>query len=237
MSAATIEHEIQTLIEPLVADFGAEVFDVTWGGGRLKVAVDAPGGIDTTTLSKVSRTISQELDLRDPIESRYTLEVSSPGLERRLRRPEHFAKSIGSTVTLKLKDGKTRLSGEIVEATDTEVTLRLADGDLGGAGLAGANNNSDEAVGDLAGAGDPSTKTISYADIARAQTVFQWEGAPREVAQHNRQGANGKAISSDGQGAPREGAQKNRQGANGQAIGSSNQGTTEQRANKQGASA
>ena len=170
MSAATIEHEIQTLIEPLVADFGAEVFDVTWGGGRLKVAVDAPGGIDTTTLSKVSRTISQELDLRDPIESRYTLEVSSPGLERRLRRPEHFAKSVGSTVTLKLKDGKTRLSGEIVGATETEVTLRLAGGDL-------------------TGAGDPSAKTISYADIARAQTVFQWEGAPREVAQHKKQGA------------------------------------------------
>ena len=218
MSAATIEHEIQTLIEPLVADFGVEVFDVTWGGGRLKVAVDAPGGIDTTTLSKVSRTISQELDLRDPIESRYTLEVSSPGLERRLRCPEHFAKSVGSTVTLKLKDGKTRLSGEIVEATDTEVTLRLADGDLGGAGLADgdlarANGNSDEAGGDLAGAGDSSAKTISYADIARAQTVFQWEGAPRE------------------------GTQKNRQGANGQAIGSKEQGATGERANKQGASA
>ena len=220
MSAATIEHEIQTLIEPLVADFGAEVFDVTWGGGRLKVAVDAPGGIDTTTLSKVSRTISQELDLRDPIESRYTLEVSSPGLERRLRRPEHFAKSVGSTVTLKLKDGKTRLSGEIVEATETEVTLRLADGDLGGAGtgladedLARANGNSDEAVGELTGAGNPLSKTISYSDIARAQTVFQWEGAPRE------------------------GAQKSRQGANGQAIGSKEQGTTGERANKQGASA
>ena len=223
MSAATIEHEIQTLIEPLVADFGAEVFDVTWGGGRLKVAVDAPGGIDTTTLSKVSRTISQELDLRDPIESRYTLEVSSPGLERRLRRPEHFAKSVGSTVTLKLKDGKTRLSGEIVDATETEVTLRLADGDLGGAevgladgDLAWANGNSAEAGGDLAGAGDPLTKTISYSDIARAQTVFQWEGAQREGAQHNRQGANGKAISSDGQGAPQgraQGAQHNKQGA------------------------
>ena len=227
MSAATIEHEIQTLIEPLVADFGAEVFDVTWGGGCLKVAVDAPGGIDTTTLSKVSRTISQELDLRDPIESRYTLEVSSPGLERRLRRPEHFAKSVGSTVTLKLRDGKTRLSGEIVEATDTEVTLRLAVGDLAGANsdlasgdLAGANGHSAGAGGDFAEASahlaGSISRTINYSDIARAQTVFQWEGAQREGAQHNRQGANGKAISSDGQGAPQgraQGAQHNKQGA------------------------
>ena len=204
MSAATIEHEIQTLIEPLVADFGAEVFDVTWGGGCLKVAVDAPGGIDTTTLSKVSRTISQELDMRDPIESRYTLEVSSPGLERRLRRPEHFAKSIGSTVTVKLRDGKTRLSGEIVGATETEVTLRLADEDL-------------------AVAGDPSAKTISYSDIARAQTVFQWEGALREGAQHGRQGANGQAVGSKERGAT--GQKADRQKAD------------RQKANKQGASA
>ena len=204
MRAATIEHEIQTLIEPLVADFGAEVFDVTWGGGRLKVAVDAPGGIDTTTLSKVSRTISQELDLRDPIESRYTLEVSSPGLERRLRRPEHFAKSVGSTVTLKLRDGKTRLSGEIVEATETEVTLRLADGDLGGASgdlagaevgltdgdLAGANGYLAGADGDTAETSGGLTKIISFDNIARAQTVFQWEGA-----QHSRQGANKQGAS------------------------------------------
>lgn len=228
MRSATIEHEIQTLIEPLVADFGAEVFDVTWGGGRLKVAVDAPGGIDTTTLSKVSRTISQELDLHDPIESRYTLEVSSPGLERRLRRPEHFAKSIGRSVTLKLRDGKTRLSGEIVEATDAEVTLRLADDDLAGVSgdlaeadgdlagadgdlaesdgdLAGANGNLAGAGGDNAEASNPATRTVSYDDIARAQTVFQWE-----ATQRSREGANGKANGSNGQRALRGGAKRER---------------------------
>ena len=230
MRAATIEHEIQTLIEPLVADFGAEVFDVTWGGGRLKVAVDAPGGIDTTTLSKVSRTISQELDLHDPIESRYTLEVSSPGLERRLRRPEHFAKSIGSSVTVKLRDGKKRLSGEITEATDAEVTLRLADDDLGGADddLAGASEDSAGAGGDSEEASDGSIRTISYDDIARAQTVFQWEGANGKAAGSSGQASrlmssapslrttNGKASGSNGQGALRggaKGAQHKKQGA------------------------
>ena len=207
MRAATIEHEIQMLIEPLVADFGAEVFDVTWGGGRLKVAVDAPGGIDTTTLSKVSRTISQELDLHDPIESRYTLEVSSPGLERRLRRPEHFAKSIGSSVTLKLRDGKTRLSGEIIEATDAEVTLRLADDDLAGVSgdLARASEDSVVADMDAEEASNPATRTVSYDDIARAQTVFQWE-----AAQRSREGANGKANGSNGQRTLRGGAKRER---------------------------
>ena len=195
MPAATIEHEIQRLIEPLVADFGAEVFDVTWGGGRLKVAVEAPGGIDTTTLSQVSRTISQELDLHDPIPSRYTLEVSSPGLERRLRCPEHFAKSIGRTVTVKLRDGKTRLSGVIVEATDAEVTLRV-EGDASSDTGSDVSNDIEVVSNDIEvvsndieadTATDLATDTdiarnhdditISYDDIARAQTVFQWQGA------------------------------------------------------------
>ncbi len=184
MPAATIEHEIQRLIEPLVADFGAEVFDVTWGGGHLKVAVEAPGGIDTTTLSQVSRTISQELDLHDPISSRYTLEVSSPGLERRLRCPEHFAKSIGRTVTVKLRDGKTRLSGVIVEATDAEVTLRVegdASSDVSNDIEVESNDIEADTATDLATDTDIATNhdavTISYDDIARAQTVFQWQGA------------------------------------------------------------
>ena len=195
MPAATIEHEIQRLIEPLVADFGAEVFDVTWGGGRLKVAVEAPGGIDTTTPSQVSRTISQELDLHDPIPSRYTLEVSSPGLERRLRCPEHFAKSIGRTVTVKLRDGKTRLSGVIVEATDAEVTLRVEGDASSDTGSDVSNDISDvsndievesndieaDTATDLATDTDIARNhdavTISYDDIARAQTVFQWQGA------------------------------------------------------------
>ena len=181
MPAATIEHEIQRLIEPLVADFGAEVFDVTWGGGRLKVAVEAPGGIDTTTLSQVSRTISQELDLHDPIPSRYTLEVSSPGLERRLRCPEHFAKSIGRTVTVKLRDGKTRLSGVIVEATDAEVTLRVEGDASSDTGSDVSNDIEADTATNLATDTDIARNhdaiTICYDDIARAQTVFQWQGA------------------------------------------------------------
>ena len=161
---------MQALVEPLLRDFGVELFDIAWGGGRLRVLVDTPEGIDTTLLTKVSRTISQELDIHDPISGKYHLEVSSPGLERRLRRPEHYAKSLGFAVTLKLTDGQTRLQGTIVEANDTEVVLELGAGDAAG-------NTGGTAGGSKSAAGNPAETTrqsVPYTSIARAQTVFTW---------------------------------------------------------------
>lgn len=155
-TAISLEDEVRRLIEPLLDDFGVDLFDIVWGGGRLKVTVEAPGGINTTLLSKVSRTISQELDIHDPIQSRYTLEVSSPGLERQLRRPEHYIKSVGSAVTLKLKDGQTRLQGTIADADEKTITLKLSFSD-------GADPT-----------GTQPSQSIAYTDIARAQTVFTW---------------------------------------------------------------
>ena len=121
--------------------------------------------------------------------------MSSPGLERRLRCPEHFAKSIGRTVTVKLRDGKTRLSGVIVEATDAEVTLRV-EGDASSDTGSDVSNDIEVVSNDIEvvsndieadTATDLATDTdiarnhdditISYDDIARAQTVFQWQGA------------------------------------------------------------
>ena len=185
-----LEAQVQALIEPLLRDFGVELFDIVWGGGRLRVTVDTPEGIDTTLLTKVSRTISQELDIHDPIPGKYHLEVSSPGLERRLRRPEHYAKSLGFAVTLKLTDGQTRLQGTIVEANDTEVVLELGAGDSAGnaggaadsAGNAGgAAGGSKSAVGSPSaadgaadGAAEATRQSVPYASIARAQTVFTW---------------------------------------------------------------
>ena len=169
-----LEDEVRTLIEPLLMDFGVDIFDIVWGGGRLKVTVDAPGGIDTTLLAKVSRTISQELDIHDPVPSRYTLEVSSPGLERRLRRPEHYVKSIGSAVTVKLQDGTSRLQGTIVEADGQTVTLKLRPSDsanskASASSKASANSSSHDSI-----SSPENIQSIPYADIARAQTVFVW---------------------------------------------------------------
>lgn len=162
----SIQSDVQALVEPLIADFGAELYDVTWGGGRLLVAVDAPGGVDTTTLAKISRTISQELDSRQElITTRYRLEVSSPGLERKLRRPEHFIRSVGQTVSLKLKDTQERLSGVITQANETEVVLQVEGQQAEG-----------QQAAQTAEANTP--RAIPYNNIARAQTVFQWPSMP-----------------------------------------------------------
>ncbi len=202
-----LENEVRILIEPLLEDFGVELFDIVWGGGRLKITVDAPGGIDTTLLSTVSRTISQELDIHDPIPSRYTLEVSSPGLERRLRRPEHYAKSIGCAATVKLTDGQTRLQGTIVDADQQSVTLKLSlkyAADLGGSADGGS------ADGDSASGGYPEgvVQTIPYAEIARAQTVFVWPAGreePNQSGSHRQGGSPSRSGSHRQGGSPSQG--------------------------------
>jgi ribosome maturation factor RimP len=93
---------VRALVEPILAPEGIEVVDVEYAGGRLAVTVDRSGGIDLDAVTSVTRTVSQLLDEHDPIPGgRYLLEVSSPGLERTLRTPEHFARALGETIKVK----------------------------------------------------------------------------------------------------------------------------------------
>ncbi len=129
--ASSVEARITSLAAPLLDDLGVELEDVQWGGGRLRVVVDTPDGIDSTTLVRVTRTVSAELDTADPIPSKYVLEVTSPGIERRLRRPEQYRRAIGSQVAVKLQagvEGERRLEGRLVAADDERITLEGADG-------------------------------------------------------------------------------------------------------------
>lgn len=149
-SATATEARVRALTAPLLADLGVELDDVQWGGGRLRVVVDVAGGIDSETLVLVSRTISGELDAADPIPSRYTLEVTSPGVERPLRRPDHYRKAIGSQVTVKLHpgvDGDRRLAGRLVAADDERIALETGDG---------------------------RRTEIRLETVSRARTVFDW---------------------------------------------------------------
>ncbi|MGH9165948.1 MAG: ribosome maturation factor RimP [Acidimicrobiales bacterium] len=136
---------VEELVDPVLAAEGFELVDVRFGGGALQVFVDRPGGVDLDTLSAVARQVSNLLDDADPLPGGYTLEVSSPGLERPLRRPEHFARFVGTEIKVKTRAG---VAGERRE----QGRLESADGD--GIVVNGRH--------------------LTYADIDTARTVFNW---------------------------------------------------------------
>src|SRR5262245_11715523 len=121
---------VRELIAPIAADLGLDVYDVEQRGGVLRVALDTPpgsdGGITLETLALASRLVSRELDHHDPIPGRYTLEVTSPGVERALRTPAHFRREIGKVVAIRLSDvghDERRVAGVLVAADDEAATV------------------------------------------------------------------------------------------------------------------
>ena len=105
---SAIERRLHELVSPIVADLQLDLYDLEFAGGTLKITVDtppgSPGGVDVDALSQCTRLVSRELDHTDPIPGHYTLEGSSPGLERTLRRPWHFQREVGKTVNVRLRD-------------------------------------------------------------------------------------------------------------------------------------
>ena len=81
---------------------GLELDDIEWSGRILRVLVDADGGVDVGRISETADGISRLLDGEAEMSGPYTLEISSPGLERKLRRPAHFRKAVGREVALSL---------------------------------------------------------------------------------------------------------------------------------------
>ena len=153
-----INDRVRDLIAPLLADLGLELDDLELAGGVLRVTVDRPGGVDLDAVAEATRIVSRELDHTDPIPGRYTLEVSSPGLERPLRTPAHYTKAIGSAVSVRTHarvDGERRVQGRLIAADDEGITV-AADGAEG-----------------------PVERHLRYDDIERARTVFEWAPAPK----------------------------------------------------------
>ena len=125
--------KLLSLIEPIIEPIDAEIYDLEYIGGVLKVTLDREGGIDLETIAEATRRISREFDLLDPISSKYTLEVSSPGLERVLRTEDHWRRAMGSLVQVKLKrhaEGERRVDGEIRSIEEGVATLALDGGEL-----------------------------------------------------------------------------------------------------------
>jgi ribosome maturation factor RimP len=145
--------DVEALVGPVVEASGLELWEVSFRGegGRsvLRVSVDREGGVDLDTIAAVSERLSRRLDLEDFGPRGYTLEVSSPGLERPLRTPGHFGRSVGQKVKVKTKEpvsGSKVHEGALVSADAEAIVVASEGGEL----------------------------RVPYADIASAHTVFEW---------------------------------------------------------------
>lgn len=162
MSDTPMIQRVRELVDPIASDLDLDVYDVEQRGGTLRVTLDtrpgASGSVDLEQLSLATRLISRELDHADPVPGRYTLEVTSPGVERSLRTPAHFQREIGKTVSVRLANVEAeqrRLEGVLVAADERTATIRVDEG------------------------GEAVDHVVAIDSIDRARTVFVWGPQPK----------------------------------------------------------
>lgn len=124
------EEQLLGALEPLAATRGVEILTVEIVGSKkaptIRVYVDTENGVSFDELASAQAWINQVMDRIDPFPGAYTLEVSSPGIDRPLRTPAHFLKFLGSEATIKTReaiDGKFSFTGEIKSVDDQAVVL------------------------------------------------------------------------------------------------------------------
>lgn len=128
-------NELKSMIEPVVNSEGVELLDLEFRRERqgyvLRVFIDHPDGITIQDCSRVSQTLSDFLDVADPIHHAYNLEVSSPGLDRPLRKPSHFAKYVNSIIIVKTTSPvshRKNFKGFLRAVSDDEITIECDGG-------------------------------------------------------------------------------------------------------------
>lgn len=128
---------VAEMAEELAASLRLELVDVEFrrepGGRILRVFIDKPGGVTLDDCQALSRLLSRRLDEVDPIEDSYSLEVSSPGIERPLTKPKDYVRFAGHKVQVRTYgpiDGRRNFKGELLGLEDEAVVLRLEDGDV-----------------------------------------------------------------------------------------------------------
>jgi len=121
------------LAAPLVKSEGMEIVDIEFryegsrGGKVLRLYLDKEGGPNVDDLSRVSHQLSELLDTQDVVPGTYTLEVSSPGINRPLKRPEHFARFVGKRIRVRTRasiDGRRSFLGTLQEVLENQITLK-----------------------------------------------------------------------------------------------------------------
>lgn len=140
-----LEQDIKTAI----GNTGVELYDIVTLKSNdhviLRVYITKQGGITLDQCTEITKLISPIIDLHDPIHGEYILEVSSPGIERKLKKPNHFKASIGELV--KIKDfNKDILTGKLLSADNNEIKIETDHGE----------------------------EIISYDEISTAATYFDW---------------------------------------------------------------
>lgn len=159
---------LERALETVVHGLGADLVDVEFRPGVVLVTVERREGLDLDDLAQLSRGVSDFLDAHDELtpRGRYQLEVSSPGLERRLRRAAHFVGARGERVavrTIARAAGERRVEGALTGADDDGITVDSDDG---------------------------SSRRLTYAEIDRAHVVFDWR---RALAADSRNARGGSA--------------------------------------------
>ena len=155
---ATQLDALRAAIEPAVAALGLDLYDVELLGGAsartLRVTVTRPEGVDLDAITDVTKAVSPIVDDAAPINGAYLLEVSSPGIERPLRRPEHFTSAVGSDVSIKFHTdaGPRRVRGVLADFDGATVGVKTEDGER---------------------------EEIAFDAITQARTVFTWGPPPR----------------------------------------------------------
>lgn len=142
------------VVTALRAVEGVFLYDLAWHGSVLRVTVDRPDGVDLDAIADVTRVLSRALDESDPIPGTYQLEVSSPGLERPLRTPEHWAGAVGERVKVKTMveiDGERRFDGIVRSVDGAAVVLSTDSGE----------------------------HRLALDQIDKATTVFEWGPTPK----------------------------------------------------------
>ena len=129
------EKKVLAILEPILEEKALELADLEFvkegPNWYLRVYIDKDGGVTIEDCENVSRIKEKKLDETDPIEQAYILEVSSPGIDRPLKKPEHFEKYIGEIIDIKLYkplEGKKEYQGELKQFDNGVITIIEEDG-------------------------------------------------------------------------------------------------------------
>jgi ribosome maturation factor RimP len=132
----TIIERIREVIGPILSSMGLELVDLELSGqgrrGHLRIFIDKPGGVNVDDCEQVSRYVGHALDVADPIPYAYLLEVSSPGLDRPLRKSEDYQRAAGKLVRLKLTrpmDGEWVIIGRLQGLQGDRVEVQPEEGE------------------------------------------------------------------------------------------------------------